>query len=187
LKNGCAIKTKERVPTLEEALLLTKDRVLVNLDKADCYFNEIYPLLEKTGTTKQIIMKGGKGAGEVTHEFGTYLKDVTYMPIVHLDRDGAVAQIDSLLTTINPRAFELLFVNDTCQVPLLIKNVLKSKSLIWYNTLWDTMAGGHDDDMSLDNPDSGYGYLINTLGARMLQTDRPAYLIEYLKNIGMRN
>jgi glycerophosphoryl diester phosphodiesterase len=187
LRNGCAIKTKEKVPTLEEALLLTKDRVLVNLDKADRYFDEIYPLLEKTGTTKQIIMKGSKGAGEVTLKFGAYLKNVTYMPIVHLDRDSAVVQIDSLLTIINPPAFELLFVSDTCQMPFHIKDVLKGRSLIWYNTLWDTMAGGHDDDMSLDNPDSGYGYLINTLGARMLQTDRPAYLIEYLKKIGMRN
>ena len=25
--------------------------------------------------------------------------------------------------------------------------MLKGKSLIWYNTLWDTMAGGHDDDL----------------------------------------
>ena len=43
------------------------------------------------------------------------------------------------------------------------------------------MAGGPDDDMSLQNPDEGYGYLIDTLGCRILQTDRPAYLLEYLR------
>lgn len=43
------------------------------------------------------------------------------------------------------------------------------------------MAGGHDDDMSLKDPDAGYGYLIDTLGARILQTDRPQYLLDYLR------
>ncbi|RRN76817.1 glycerophosphodiester phosphodiesterase, partial [Pseudoxanthomonas sp. SGD-10] len=66
--------------------------------------------------------------------------------------------------------------------PKQVKELLKGKSLIWYNTLWDTMAGGHDDDMSLENPDKGYGYLINELNARIIQTDRPQYLIDYLKS-----
>lgn len=34
LKNGAALKTKHRVPTLEEALWVAKGRVMVNLDKA---------------------------------------------------------------------------------------------------------------------------------------------------------
>jgi glycerophosphoryl diester phosphodiesterase len=49
------------------------------------------------------------------------------------------------------------------------------------------MAGGHDDDRSLENPDAGYGYLIDSLGARMIQTDRPAYLLEYLRNRGLHD
>ncbi len=40
------------------------------------------------------------------------------------------------------------------------------------------MAGGHDDDMAIDSPDSAYGYLVQTLGARIIQTDRPSYLID---------
>ena len=59
---------------------------------------------------------------------------------------------------------------------------MKGKSLIWYNTLWDTMAGGHDDNMSLQDPNKGYGYLIDTLGARIIQTDRPQYLLDYLRS-----
>ena len=35
--------------------------------------------------------------------------------------------------------------------------------------------------MSLKDPDAGYGYLIDTLGARILQTDRPQYLLDYLR------
>ena len=65
LRNGCAIKTIHKIPTLEEALLLVKDKILVNLDKADRYFDMVVPLLEKTGTTKQVIMKGRKSVKEV--------------------------------------------------------------------------------------------------------------------------
>jgi glycerophosphoryl diester phosphodiesterase len=182
LKNGCAIKTKEKVPTLEEALLLMKGRILVNLDKADRYFDEVYTLLEKTGTTKQIIMKGGKPVEEVKSQFGKYLDQVIYMPIVNLDKEDAEGQIEHFISDLHPVAFELLFVNDSNPLPKQLKHQLAGRTLIWYNTLWDTMAGGHDDDQSLENPDAGYGYLIDTLGARMIQTDRPAYLIDYLKN-----
>ena len=44
------------------------------------------------------------------------------------------------------------------------------------------MAGGHDDDLSLENPDKGYGYLIDELGATIIQTDRAAYLLDYLQS-----
>lgn len=182
LKNGCNIRTKEVVPTLEEALLHMKGKVLVNLDKADRYFDEIYPILEKTGTTKQVIMKGRKSAAEVKAQFGEYLQDVIYMPVVKLDKENAEEQIDLFIRDMNPEAFELLFENNANPLPLKIREKLEGKSLIWYNTLWDTLAGGHDDDMSLEDPDKGYGYLIDTLGARIIQTDRPAYLLEYLRS-----
>lgn len=187
LKNGCNIKTKETVPTLEEALLHMKGKILVNLDKADRYFDEIYPLLDKTGTTRQVIMKGNKPAKEVKDQFGKYLDDVIYMPIVKLDKENAEEQIDLFVKDLNPVAFELLFENDSNTLPLIIKEKLNGKSLIWYNTLWDTMAGGHDDDMSLDDPDKGYGYLIDSLGARIIQTDRPGYLIDYLRERGLHD
>lgn len=187
LKNGCNIKTKETVPTLEEALLHMKGKILVNLDKADRYFDEIYPLLDKTGTTRQVIMKGNKPAKEVKDQFGKYLDDVIYMPIVKLDKENAEEQIDLFVKDLNPVAFELLFENDSNTLPLIIKEKLNGKSLIWYNSLWDTMAGGHDDDMSLDDPDKGYGYLIDSLGARIIQTDRPGYLIDYLRERGLHD
>lgn len=186
LLNGCAIRTKHTIPTLEEALLYSKDKIMINLDKADRYFDEIYVLLQKTGTTRQIIMKGGKSPEEVVQHYGSFLNEVIYMPIVHLDRPGAIDKINQFNAKIKPLAFELLFVSDSCKVPFEVKEVLKCKSLIWYNTLWDTMAGGHDDDMALEDPDKAYGYLIETLGARIIQTDRPQMLIDYLKKKGWK-
>ena len=173
LRNGCNIRTIHKVPTLEEALLHAKGKIMINLDQADLYFDQIYELMKKTGTTKQIIMKGRKPVAEVKKQFGSYLEDVIYMPIEK--------QIEAFIKDMSPVAFELLFVKDTNLIPKKLATTLNGRSLIWYNTLWDTMAGGHDDDMSLQNPDSGYGYLIDILGCRIIQTDRPAYLLDYLR------
>ena len=181
LRNGCNIRTIHKVPTLEEALLHAKGKIMINLDQADLYFDQIYELMKKTGTTKQIIMKGRKPVAEVKKQFGDYLEDVIYMPIVDLDASGAEKHIEAFIKDMSPVAFELLFVKDTNLLPKKFATTLNGRSLIWYNTLWDTMAGGHDDDMSLQNPDSGYGYLIDTLGCRIIQTDRPAYLLDYLR------
>ena len=177
LRNGCAIKTIHKIPTLEEALLLVKGKILVNLDKADRYFDMVVPLLEKTGT-----MKGRKSVKEVKSLYGHYLRDVIYMPIVDLDNQNAEIEINKFVSDLSPVAFELLFEKDSNKLPYKIKETLKGKSLIWYNTLWNTMAGGHDDDMSLGNLEDGYGYLIDKLGCRIIQTDRPAYLLTYLRS-----
>mgnify|MGYP002233627472 FL=1 len=89
LRNGCNIRTIHKVPTLEEALLHAKGKIMINLDQADLYFDQIYELMKKTGTTKQIIMKGRRPVAEVKKQFGDYLEDVIYMPIVDLDASGA--------------------------------------------------------------------------------------------------
>ncbi len=187
LKNGCAIKTKEKVATLEEALLHAKGRIMLNLDKADRYFDEIYALMVKTGTTKQIIMKGKLPPKEVKAKFGKYLEDVIYMPVVDLDKENAAGQIEVFIKDLNPVAYELVYADDSNPLPIQLQQTLNNKALIWYNTLWDTLCGGHDDDMALDNTDNAYGYLIDTLGARIIQTDRPQYLIDYLKKRGLHN
>ena len=187
LKNGCAIKTKETVPTLEEALLLAKGRIMINLDKADRYFDQVYALLEKTGTTQQIIMKGSKSPDKVAEQFGRYLEDVIYMPIVNLDRQSAEKDVETFVESMRPAAFELLCANKDNPLPAAMPEKLRGKSLIWYNTLWDTLCAGYDDDAALADRDAAYGFLIDTYGARIIQTDRPAFLIEYLKDRGLHD
>ena len=132
-------------------------------------------------------MKGSKLPEEVQKLYGKYLDEVIYMPIVNLDKEDAEQQINNFVKDLRPVAFELLYVKDTNPLPKKLEEKLKGKSLIWYNTLWDTMAGAHDDDMSLVNPDKGYGYLIDTLGARIIQTDRAEYLLNYLRTKGMHD
>lgn len=186
LRNGCHIKTIYKVPTLEEALLLAKGRIMLNLDKAFDYFDQVYDLLEKTGTTNLVIMKSNAPAEEVKRKYGKYLDKVVFMPKVNLDEKDAIEKLNDYLRVLNPVAIEFKFASDSNQLPIEVKRVMDGRCRIWYNTLWDTHAGGHDDDCSLIDPDRGYGYLIDTLGATILQTDRPAYLIDYLKKKEMK-
>lgn len=182
LKNGCAIRTKHAVPTLEEALLTAKGRVLINLDKADRYFDLVVPVLEKTGTTRQIIMKGSKPAAEVLELYGKYLGEIIYMPVVNLDRENAAELMEGYIAELKPAAYELLYARaEDTAMPLKMRDELNGRALIWYNTLWDTLCGGHDDDLSLENPDAAFGYLVDTLGARIIQTDRAEHLLKYLR------
>lgn len=186
LKNGAGLRTHHSIPTLEDALLLAKGRVMLNLDKAYDLFDEVYALLEKTNTTDHIIMKGNKDVATVKQQFGQYLDKVIYMPIVNLDNPNAKQIIDDFNQEINPVAFELVYKEKTNKLPLQLASELKGKNLLWYNTLWDTLAGGHDDDKAVEDPDASYGYLVNTLNARIIQTDRSPYLITYLKGVGKK-
>ncbi|MGQ1944405.1 glycerophosphodiester phosphodiesterase family protein [Ornithobacterium rhinotracheale] len=181
LKNGCAIRTIHDVPTLEEVLNHAKGKVMLNLDKADRYFDEVYALLEKTGTTKQIIMKGTKSPSDVRKKYGDYLKNVIYMPIVKLDKGDAIDYIRGFQNLFNPPIYVFLFSSRKNENLPKAKNILENNALIWCSTLWDTMSGNSHDDLAIQNPEATYGYLINSLGVRVIQTDRPAYLLKYLR------
>lgn len=180
LKNGVNIRTRHEIPTLREVLLLCKGRVLINLDKADRYFDLVVPLLQETGTTRQIIMKGRKPADEVRALYGQYLDEVIYMPIVDMNDSASVETFTAHLAS-NPCAFELCWRTDDGYVREASK-MAKGKALLWVNCLWDTLCGGHEDDQAMLDPDAHYGYLIDSLGFRIIQTDRPEYLINYLQS-----
>ena len=165
-------------------LTLDSIRNMLNIDKGYWIFDDVYALAEKAGTTRQIIMKGDQAADQVLESFGRYLDRVFYMPIVNLNKEGAEEAIADFQEKIRPVAYELLYKSDTCQTPLRVKNQLAGKSLIWYNTMWNGMSGSRYDDRAVDDPDRVYGYLIDSLNARIIQTDRPGFLIRYLVSRG---
>lgn len=178
LKNACAIRTPYTIPTLREVLLLCKGRVLLNLDKADRYFDLIMPLLEETGTTSQIIMKGRRNADDVRKLYGDYINKVIYMPIVDANDSSDVMLFADHLRS-HPYAVEVCYRDDDQYVKEM-RTMAGDSTLLWVNTLWDTLCGGHEDDKAYKNPDAHYGYLVDSLGVRIIQTDRPAFLIDWL-------
>ena len=182
LKDHQGNVTTYKVPKLEDALLMCKDRIMINLDKADRYFDEVFAMLERTGTTNLIVMKGGQPANEVKEKFGKYLEKVIYMPVVNIDKPESEQAIYDFLNDLKPLAFELCWNNPESEVPAKMEKALKGRSLIWYNTLWDWLCAGHHDDKAVEDLDGTYGYMIDTLGARILQTDRPQLMLDYLRS-----
>ncbi len=180
LRSGVGEMTPYRVPTLEEALKIIKGRLLVNLDKAFDYFDQVYEIIENTGTTSQIIMKGGADAKDVKEKYGRYLDKVIYMPVVNLDKDDAIDRIKNYKKILKSPAYELVYCDSLNTKTFKAKELLYGTSRIWYNTLWSTLAGGRDDFASLKDPAAGYGFLIDSLGASILQTDQLVYLSGYL-------
>lgn len=180
LRNGHGEPSRYRVPTLREVLEQCKGRVLINLDKADRYFPLVMPLLEETGTTGQIIMKGRKTAEEVRTFYGTYLDEVIYMPVVNLNKASDLKKIEAFQESLQPVAYEFCF-KKTPEFAREASAQVQGTALVWVNTLWASQCAGYDDD-SRTNLDESYGFLIDSLHARIIQTDRPQRLIEYLKN-----
>lgn len=181
LKDHNGNVTQHKVPTLKEVLLMSKGRIMLNLDKADRFFEQVVALLQETGTTDIAILKGLQSIEEINNRLGVHLDSIIFMPMVRMDNDDAEQRITSFVNEMAPVVFEVGYQKSDNPLPLKAKKLVARKSLLWYNSL-KGRNGNHDDVVSKADPDAGYDYLIDKLGARMIQTDEPARLIEYLRS-----
>lgn len=184
LKSGNGIKTYERILTLEEALLACKGRILVNIDKGGTYIKEITPILQKTGTENQVVIKGKYPLEKVKEEYGKNTS-MLYMPVVDVDKPESWPEMEKFLREFKPVAVEICFKTDNFEDLERLPEITKHGSRIWINTLWDTLCGGHDDESAMKDKDANWGWVLNR-GATLIQTDRPKELIEYLEEKGLR-
>jgi glycerophosphoryl diester phosphodiesterase len=187
LRNGLGRVTGFRVPTLEEAMQAAKGKIIVNIDKGDEYFDEVYSVLKKTGTVEQAIIKSEKPYAQLRQQYGAALDSMTFMPVIVLKKETSIDSISAVIGKAYP-AYEIVFAEERRELLQYIKTQLQNtSSAIWINALWDSLCAGYSDDKALDNPDGTWGYLIDTLGARIIQTDRPALLLDYLKKKDIHN
>ena len=182
LTDGIGAVTKHKIPTLKEALLECKGKILVNLDKSYDYFDEVFNIAKQTGTTNHIVIKGyGKTVDEVISDFGSKLDTIIFMPIINLDEQKNASKIiDNFQTKLNVKAIELVFATDTSQVISEFFKIKKKGSRVWVNSLWGFFNAGHGDEEAVKNQDSIYGWYVDK-GINMIQTDRPQLLLDYLR------
>ncbi|MDR3180659.1 MAG: glycerophosphodiester phosphodiesterase family protein [Prevotellaceae bacterium] len=187
LRNGLGRVAGFQIPTFEEAMQVAKGKIIVNIDKGDEYFDEVYRVLKKTGTVGQAIIKSEKPYAQLYQRYGAILDSMTFMPVVFLKKETTIDSISAVIGKAYP-AYEVVFAGERRELLQYIKTQLQNtSSVIWINSLWDSLCAGHSDDRALTDPDGTWGYLIDTLGARILQTDRPALLLEYLNKRGLRD
>lgn len=188
LRNGLGRPTTHTIPTLEEVMLLAKGKVLVNLDKSYPYYNEAFAVLQKTGTLDQALFKTDVTYPEIKQKYPAILNRLTFMAVVDLDKPNAKQVIEEYQQNIKPVAFELNFAQDTSSLLTNNKFINANGAKIWYNSLWSSLNGGHEDDLAFDegNTKDSWDWLISH-GATMLQTDRPAELLDYLRKKHLHN
>lgn len=187
LINGLGRATDHVIPTLEEVLNLCAGKILINIDKGYDFFKEVYELTERTGTTGQVVIKSSYPLNKVQKENGDVLDKVIYMPIIQLDSPDAERILDEYLT-ISPVAIECCFENYTGDVQRLLQKIKSSGVKIWINSLWASLNAGHDDDCAVEKGEveESWGWIISQ-GATLIQTDRPADMISYLKEKGLHD
>ena len=175
-----------KVPTLRQALLCCKDRILVNVDHAYPYYKEIVALTEELGVTGQVLMKGKSSIEQVREDMSKNENNLLYMPIVDINKpQGQTLFSEYVESGTVPMAFEVCWQKPGEELDNCLAEIRRMGSRIWVNTLWPSLCGGfgNDDDAALADPAVVYGRHIQA-GTSMIQTDRPELLLNYLRSIG---
>lgn len=182
LKNGAGCLTRHKIPTLRETMLLCKGKILVNVDKGYEYFEDVQKILEETGTANQCVVKEKIPYQTIKEQHGDILDKVIFMPKSDLCKPEAESIIDSYLQNEKPLAFEVRFSQVNDKVFELIKKLNDNGIKVFVNALWPAQNAEHDDDraVELKQPDESWGWLIQQ-GFKLIQTDRPALLLDYLR------
>lgn len=182
LKNGAGCLTRHKIPTLRETMLLCKGKILVNVDKGYEYFEDVQKILEETGTANQCVVKEKIPYQTIKEQHGDILDKVIFMPKADLCKPETESIIDSYLQNEKPLAFEVRFSQVNDKVFELIKKLNDNGIKVFVNALWPAQNAEHDDDraVELKQPDESWGWLIQQ-GFKLIQTDRPALLLDYLR------
>lgn len=176
-----AAVTGARVPTLKEALLAAKDRILVNLDLKVENEAEVFALVEELGMNGQILMKLYDTPQQHRLINAPFHGKTHYMPIVGvclprraLDCKPQLPAPLADYARFSPVAYEVVFFGNREFLRAVLAQPRAENTRVWVNSL------GKDDERALLDPDAAWGGLID-MGASMIQTDRPEELLAYLR------
>jgi len=162
--------TGHRVPTLSEAMRAASGRILVDLDLKTGDVEPTLSRIVETGTLGQSLFFNGNYA--YLQKFLAITPDVLVMPRAHSTEQAGVA-----VATFKP---EVIHIDPGFNTDATYKAALRSDSRLWINALGDP-----DRLVAQGKAKEGIDPLL-AYGASIIQTDRPADVIAYLKSIGRR-
>ena len=193
-KNGNP--TDYDVLTLEEALELTRGKILVNIDKFTAHPREILDAVAAVGALKEVLVKSLHDPDDARKFFGPYWKNVEsgeilYMPVIQFcwKKHKKAAHDLPLWLAEEPRKASMYEIcADKPEYAGAFADVIKAKGAprLWINTMWDSLSAGHGDERALLDPDANWGWVLEQ-GASMIQTDYAAELLVYLMRKGRRS
>ncbi|ODR92138.1 glycerophosphodiester phosphodiesterase family protein [Sinorhizobium alkalisoli] len=206
---GGGIVTDETVPTLKEALLVAKDRILVNIDNklTAAVLPEIAAEARAFGMADQILIKENlwneRRIADTRALMAAVGPDVTFMPILADDAVHDARFMAQATGTFGAPAAELVHWHAdgtpmTKDGGVLFSAKARAEAIrgnwhLWVNTYPivnrppGMLAGGRGDERAvLDGlPQESWGFWIDR-GATIIQTDEPKALIGWLEENGYR-
>lgn len=180
LTDGLGGTTPWKVPTLEEVMRLCQGQILVNLDKADQYIERIYAVLKQTNTVDQVAIGSYKTLSEMRQLTGTYLDSIYFMPKLKEGTKDAFTFLNEYFSEVKVPVVQVKFETEDAEIRSVVPYIHEHNKWVWINTISADRSAGHDDNRALSDPDGSFGWVIEN-GYNMIQTDRPALLLEYLK------
>ncbi|MBQ4532240.1 MAG: glycerophosphodiester phosphodiesterase family protein [Alistipes sp.] len=182
----CSLDLK--VPTLREALEVCKDRIVINIDKGYNHYGLVLALAEEMGVTEQILIKGSSSLASIREKMAANEQNLLYMPIITPTNAKSMALFEEYIADDEPQlAYEICWGEYTPEVESAMQRLIADGSKLWVNSLWNSLCGGLSDDVAwVTSADEVYGKLVD-MGATMIQTDRPEYLLEYLRERGLHD
>jgi len=182
-----------RVPTLEEALLASRGRILINIDAKEALYEPIFNLVEKTGTQDQVLIKKRTAPDDPELRQSAYIKKALFMPVIvqcDADEDDQAFCTKSLVPVVEafselqPVAYEIVYQENTFLTEAI--PTMRQSGRVWVNTLQYGLSGTIGDEAAAQDPANTWGKLVAD-GVSMIQTDYPIELITYLKTTGLRD
>ncbi|MEM8895143.1 MAG: glycerophosphodiester phosphodiesterase family protein [Bacteroidota bacterium] len=187
LKEGYGRMTRQKIPTLEEVLQLSKERIELSIDKAWEEIPAIYQILKKYGMTDQVYFGSSKPYADVRQEIGLYLDSIQFKPFVMTSLQDRIGFVEEYLDNTTAVQDVFVLVDDEPDRTESLIRFLQARDLqITLSSCFARGSAGHDDELSISHPEDGWGWLID-FGADLIFTDRPLHLQQYLNNITTTN
>lgn len=206
---GALSATDEKVPTLRQALLAAKDRILINIDNKleTSDLAGMVAIARDLGMEEQIVIKQNLWNTAKVKEVEELLTgldaSVNFMPIIADDAITEPEFVEEAVRAVGANAVELINwrreagpVTKTGGVlfsPRARAVATRNDLHLWVNTYaivnkpGGYLAGGRGDELATvaANPDDVFGFWIDR-GATIIQTDEPKAALEWLEANGYR-
>lgn len=182
LLSPIGVVTRQKIPTFEEVLLLSKDKILIQVDKWKPFSKQVIDLAQKHDCERQIILRTTDIKSDTERKYGDLFKNVILMPV--LVCKGAVddEKLTDFMTNYTCPVISFSFVHDKFTILDRIPEIQASGYRIWLNSLWGTFNAGHDDELALTDFENSYGWLLDK-GANIIFSDNPMLLKKYLVHV----
>ncbi|MFW5697980.1 MAG: glycerophosphodiester phosphodiesterase family protein [Fimbriimonadaceae bacterium] len=174
--------TNFRVPSLEQAFLAAKDRLILNIDPKDVVYEEVIELARRHGVEDQLIFKESwRGLSTEEREFWRD-SGLMFMPKCSSYEEALEAM------QFHPWHALELSIGSPQDALWQKENLDQLQSLgarLWINTLWaGSGASGVGDAMVRDKPVQALDRLFGQ-GLTIIQTDYPSKLSDALHGRGL--